>query len=115
MPPARYAFYDADRRRVAEATLQDRRLSGLLSDAPGMTPKMLRLLEGIALQELVRRLYDRGRVRVNDACASCTSRIRLAVEDAQLVLETTELPICEEGVTGTLRETTEPGKLSNVL
>ncbi len=50
-----------------------------------MTPKMLRFLEGIAPQNLVRRSYDRGLVRLNDACASCARRIRLVVEDARLI------------------------------
>jgi|GEM_PF-866796 hypothetical protein len=58
---------------------------GRRADTPGMTPKMLRFLEGIAPQELVRRSYDRGRVWLNDACASCARRIRLVVEDACLV------------------------------
>lgn len=53
--------------------------------ARGMTPKMLRFLEGVAPRELVRRSYDRGQVWLNDACASCARRIRLVVEDARLV------------------------------
>lgn len=72
---------------LTSPTYRDRRLRSLVrrSDAPGMTPKMLRFLTGIPPQDLVRRPYDRGRVRLNDACASCARGLRLVVEDGRLV------------------------------
>lgn len=54
-------------------------------NAPGMTPKMLQFLQGIARENLVQKPYDRGRVSLRDACAECTREIRLTVEDAELV------------------------------
>jgi len=50
-----------------------------------LAPGAPEFLDGVDFCFPVRRLYDRGRVRLNDACASCARRIWVVVEDGRLV------------------------------
>jgi len=72
---------------LTSPSFRARRLRGLQRrpDAPGMTPKMLRFLSGIAPQDLVRRTYEEGRCVLRDACAGCDRAVQITVEHARLV------------------------------